>query len=77
MDQENKEEILALLHELLANLKDPDIENKIRELVLWEAKLTKEISSQQQIDPGDILQAIDKIVSWLKDLIMRRKQYRF
>ena len=72
MNQENKEEILSLLHELSLNLEDPDVRNKIKELVLWEAKLTEEISGQQQIDPGNILQAIDKIVGWIKDLIKKR-----
>jgi len=44
-------------------------------LVKREVKLAKEISGQQQIDPGDIFQAIDKIVGWVKDAIWKRKDY--
>ena len=69
MTDEERREVLNLLSEL----NDADIRQKVKELVQWEVDLAKEMSHQQVIDPGDILSAIDKIVGWVKDWLKGRR----
>jgi hypothetical protein len=68
-DKLYKQEVISLLSEL----NDADIRQKVKELVQWEVDLAKEMSQKQEIDPRDTLNAIDKIVGWVKNWLNRSR----